>query len=365
MLQLAVLLLVCAAVRGREIKCDELIDDEHCWSSTTHQSYLCLICEIKNQQISESDEVIYINYRDVFTAVKLTGGDVTKMQNFIQQTNSKEILGVELLGTHGRVLNSQFFGNAAQNLTTFECSGNFNLSVEAFAFQNCKNLEFLDLSYNRGSAIFAPDTFRGLHKLIQLKLGWSDLSLVLTDWFQDLTNLEALHLYYNKLAEIPDNAFKSLTKLKELNLKGNKIEIITRNMFEHNKQLQKIDLGINQISQIQSGSFAHLSKLIELNLFDNPCVSSNFFNKTPDEIAEGLTNCYPPTCVIPQILNGIIVSLDDNSTQLSGELFESSGSVKVNCNSTFTQIHDKANQTTNRCVKGNWEDQQWPTCHSE
>ena len=364
MLRLAVLLLVCAAVRAKEIKCNRVLNNEFCSNSTTYQ-IPCIVCETRYQQISESDEMIFINHPNDFDAVQFTGGNITKMPNFIQKTDSKAISRVQLYKTKTQVLNSQFFGNAGENLTSFECFGNFNLSVEAFAFQNCKNLKRLDLSVKKGSSIFAPDAFRGLHKLIELNLIANGLSLVLPDWFQDLANLEVLNLDYNELTEIPDNAFKSLTKLKELELNANKFEIITKNMFKHYDQLQRIRLWSNQISQIQSGSFAHLSQLTVLHLEDNPCIDKEFINKTLDEIAEGLTACYPPTCVIPQIPNGIIFSIDDNSTQLSGELFKSSGSVKVNCNSTFTQIHDKANQTTNRCVKGNWEDQQWPTCQSE
>ena len=363
MLRLVVLLLLCVAVRGKEMKCDLVKNIKYCWNSTTHQEDSCLICDIRNQQISKFEEVIFLNHPDNVDAVKFTGGNITKMPNLIQKSNNKEILAVQLYDTKSRVMNLQFFGNAGENLTKIVCIENDNLLVEAFAFQNCKNLEQLDISYNIDS-IIEPDAFRGLHKLVWLRLNANGLSLMPNGWFQDLANLEELRLYDNKLTEIPDNAFKSLTKLQKLELFKNKIEVITRNMFKHNKQLQRINLRGNRISQIQSGSFAHLSQLTQLNLLLNKCVRNEFLNKTPDEIAKGLTACYPAsTCVIPQIPNGSIVSIDDNSTQLPGELFE--GSVKVVCDSTFTQIHDKANQTTNRCVKGNWEDQQWPTCHSE
>ena len=366
MLRLAVFLLVCAAVRAREMECDKFSKNRFCWNSTTHQNPICLICEIKNQQLFESDEVIYLNHpHNYFDAVRFSGGNMTKMPNLIQIKDNKDILGVKLLGTKIPVLNSQFFGNAGENWTSFQYYSDNNLTVKAFAFQNCKSLESLVLKSNKSSSIFEPDAFRGLHKLIWLRLSKNDLSLMLTDWFQDLANLDLLSLDKNKLAEIPDNAFKSLTKLTKLDLDRNRIEIITRNMFKHNAKLQRIDLQFNRISQIQSGSFAHLSQLTELNLEYNQCVSKEFINKTSDEIAERLTDCYPYTCVIPQIPNGIIVSIDDNSTQLPGELFDGSGSVKVNCNSTFTQIHDIANETTNRCLEGNWEDQQWPTCQSK
>ena len=368
MLRLAIFLFLCVAAHGKELECNKVVDTVECWNSETEQSDPCLICEISNQQISESDEVIFIikNHTADVKVVHLKGGDVNKLPNFIQKSNKKEITEVKLIGTKTPVLNSQFFGSAGENLTKFECEKNENLKVEALAFQNCKNLEHLELNYNKGSLIIAPDAFRKLHKLIELNLGQNDLSLVLNDWFDDLGNLEELFLHENQLTNIPDNAFKSLIKLKKLYLSGNKIELITKNMFQQNEKLQEIYFSRNNIKEIQSRSFKHLSELTELNLGKNECVDRLFYHKTSEEIAEKLTACYPKTfCVIPQIKNGIIVSIDDNSTQFPGDSFETSGPVKVVCNATYTQFHHNANQATNRCVEGNWEDPQWPICESE
>ena len=298
--QLTVLLLLCAAVRAKELKCDQVFD-EYCTSPETQQKVPCLICDIKNQQISQSDAVIFMNHTADVGVVFFTGGNITKMPSFSQKTKNNEISGVRLSGTNTRVLNAHFFGDAGENLTYFRSEENYNLFVEAFAFQNCKNLEHIDLGENHNSNI-APDAFRELHKLTHLNLGSNNLSLVLNDWFLDLDNLEELGLYENQLAEIPENAFKSLTKLKNMLLMENKIEIITKNMFQHNKQLLKIDLRSNRISQIQSGSFAHLSQLTDLDLRGNQCVSRYFRDEKLEEIAEEITACYPTSaCVIPQI----------------------------------------------------------------
>ena len=367
-LRLAVFLLVCVAVHGWEIECDQVGFNDHCWNSETHQSDLCLICEIRKKRISESDKVIFItnNHSAGVMAVRLFGGAITKMPNLIQKTNNKEISEVQLFGTKTKVLNSQFFGNAGENLIFFGSSGNDKLKVEAFAFKNCKNLQHLDLSDNKESSNIASEAFLGLQKLIELNLNSKDLSLVLTDWFDDLSNLEVLRLGYNQLAEIPENAFKALPKLKKLYMSENNIALITKNMFQHNEKLQEIDLSRNRINQIQSTSFNHLRQLTYLGLGENQCVNRPFYHKTSDEIDERLTPCYPKTsCLIPQIQNGIIVSIDDDSTQVPGISFEGSGLVQVVCYFSFSQIHDKANETTNKCVEGNWEDQQWPTCQSE
>ena len=371
-LRLTVFLFLCAAVHGRELECyEEVVYSFYCTNATNQQNAgsICLVCKIVHQELSESDEVIFIDIKNHTTDAKvvlLNGGDVNKLPIFIQKKNNKQITEVELSSTNTHVLNSQFFGNSCENLIKLGSEWNLELAVEAFAFQNCKNLEFLDLSKNRNSSNIAPDAFRGLHKLIKLNLNFKGLSFLLTDWFQDLNNLEALRLDFNKLPEIPENAFKALTKLKQLEIGGNEIEIITRNMFKHNEQLQIVYLNNNKIKEIQTGSFKHLSQLTELNLAKNICVDKEFKGKTLDEIAKELTECYPTSsCVIPQTQNGIIVSIDDDLTQVPGDFYETSGLVKVVCDPTFTQIHDKANQTTNRCVKTNWEDQQWPTCQSE
>lgn len=332
--------------------------------------YNCWLCKIKSQQISEANEVITISGKlgngtvvDV-EFVQFVGGDVTKMPITIDKTTSQQIVRVEINGTGTKELSSEFFGNSGQHLKYFVNCENNNVSVKASAFQNFTNLEILDLSYNMISSI-PPDTFTRLDKLIRLELGQNQLSVVLHSWFRDLGNLELLVLYKNRLVEIPENAFDSLRKLKWLDLKDNYIEILRRNTFQKNEMLIGIYLQFNHIKEIQVGSFEHLSQLTELGLEGNNCINDTFDTETLLKIAEALSPCYPPVCRVPIILNGIIVRIDDNSTKLAGELFEGSGSVKVVCDPTFTKFHDKANQTTNKCVKDNWEDLQWPTCQSE
>ena len=368
-LRLAILMLLCAVVHAKDVECDDVYYYGNCWNSETQKRDSCWICEIGYYPISKPDKVIFISptHFDGTVAdvefVQFSSADVTQMPKIIHKTNNKQIFQVELYKTNTEVLSSQFFGSSGENVTYFVSYGN-NLCVAADAFQNCTNLEHLDLNDN-GIVSIPPATFRGLHKLNRLDLGRNELSLVLSDWFYGLGNVVELNLGRNQLEEIPDNCFEALTSLKELYLDGNKIEVITRATFQ-NPELQKINLRYNKVHRIQAGSFARLSQLTVLDLSENDCVTKIF--KTSKEIAEGLSACYLPTesaCVFPQISNGIIISIDDNSTQLPGDLFEGSGSVKVVCNKFFTQIHDKANQTTNRCVEAKWEDLQWPTCQSK
>ena len=366
LLQLTVLLLFCAVVRGMELKCDLICSG----NSKTRRFDLCWQCDIKNQQISEPDQVIFVapqfnngTIADV-ERVNLNYGDVSRLPIIIHKTSGKQILLTELSRTNTRALNSQFFGNSGNNLKHFEIFGCDYLIVEAFAFKNCSNLEHLRLIANELTSI-PPDAFRGLHKLISLHFSSNRLSLVVKGWFIDLDNLERLSLGGNQLVKIPDDSFESLTNLKELYLTNNKIEIITKNMFQHNEQLQKIGLSDNRINQIQSGTFAHLTQLTDLDVSKNICTNKTFINKTPEQISAALTACQPPTCVIPQIPNGSVISTNDNTTQTPGKSLETFFMVKVVCDPNFIQFHEKEIQTVNMCLKDDWKDEEWPECQRE
>ena len=252
-LQLAVWLLLCATVSGREVRCD-VGDGYRCWNSPTRSYVNCWGCRIDKKQTTDNEILIapkHSNGTDVdIESVEFIGVDVTKMPKLINKNTNKQILQVRLEETKTRVLNAQFFGNATQYLVYF-MSMNDNLSVEASAFQNFTELEALSLYYNGISSI-APDAFRGLHKLVRLGLDGNKLTAINENWFGDLANLERLYLRNNQITEVPDTAFENLANIKELHLEGNKIEIVTRRMFQHNQQLEEIFLRNNQIIVIQS-----------------------------------------------------------------------------------------------------------------
>ena len=295
-LQLTICLLLSATVSGAELECDDFGFLYVCWDSTSHGFSICSGCEIKNQQITDNDVTIAPKNRDGTAAdveiVEFSGGDVTKMPKIINENNNKQMLHVKLYGTKTGVLNAQFFGNSAQHLIHFWSSENYNLTVEASAFQNFAELEFLDLSSNGISSI-SPDAFRGLNKLIYLDLHDNNLTAINENWFDDLANLERLDLGANQLVEVADTAFKNLPKLMGLHLGSNIIEIVRRRMFHNNQQLETIDLEYNQIKEIESGSFAHLDKLSRLVLSGNKCINRDFYDSNPAELWTALVVCHP------------------------------------------------------------------------
>ena len=370
-LRLMLWLLLIAAVSGKEVECDEVDNYNYCWNSQTYLFVDCWRCTIKNQRITQN-EVITISPKlangtivDV-GFVKFDGGDVAKMIKVINKSKSKQILQVILKGTNTRVLNSAFFGNTAQSLKLFWSNGNNDLSVEAYAFQNCATLEVLDLDYN-GITSIPPNTFFGLDKLIRLDLRSNQLSEINENSFSGLHNLELLILNQNQLEEISGASFDQLHKLKELHLHENKIEIITKRMFQNNQQLQIVDLNKNQIKIIQSGAFANLKKLTELYLNRNKCINNYFEKKSSEEISAALTACLPidsTACLIPVILNGYIVNTEDNAIQTVGDSIEDFESMQVICHPTYQMFQTKAKPTAVGCFDQKWQDQ-WPQCHSK
>ena len=268
-----------------------------------------------------------------------------------------------LLDTNTTALNAEFFApQSGEKLIHFSIMDTVNtteLLVESLAFRNCANLKFLMLYSERISSI-PLDTFVGLHKLEVLYLFGIGLDMIHPEWFQDLHNLHKIDLTENKLKRIPDDAFHRLTKLKKLFLYDNQIATISKKTFEANEQLVELDLSNNRIKTIQTGSFQHLTHLTELNLFNNTCIDDLLLNETLAVIAKELTPCYPASCIIPNISNGRVVRIDDNSRQVPGNFFALNKSVKVVCQEFYSAI-----QFVNKCEESGWKNDEWPECKSE
>ena len=362
-LYLSILLLLTLTVSGKDLQCRQLhpIPRSSCWSS--HLNTNCFCCTIKSEQIA--DELLTIHHKSANGAgivmVRFDGGDVSKLPKIMQKSTKRAILRVELLRTNTRVLNANFFGNFSQNMTHFSSYWNA-LTVEVSAFQNCPNLENLELKIDGNDSI-APDAFLGLHKLKSLRLMRDKMTQINENWFMDLENLEVLDLGGNELEDILDLAFNKLHKLKKLLLNDNKIKIIRKKLFQNNQKLQEIHLERNQIKIIHWGTFKHL-KLKKLDLRGNKCLDENFDDETSSGIAEGLTVCHSPICVIPHIPNGFVINAKDNVPQTPGDSLEHLDSVKVYCQHSFLLFHKKDTLLGNKCTRQGWTNQKWPICES-
>ena len=145
-----ILLLLTLTVSSKDLQCRQLhpLPRSSCWSSQLNTN--CFCCTIKSEQIA--DELLTIHHKSANGAdigiERFDGGDVSKLPKIIQKATKRIILRVELLRTNTRVLNAQFFGNSSQNMTHFSSKWNV-LPVEASAFQNCPNLESLELKIDK------------------------------------------------------------------------------------------------------------------------------------------------------------------------------------------------------------------------
>ena len=74
----------------------------------------------------------------------------------------------------------------------------------------------------------------------------------------------------------------------------------------------------------------------------------------------------PPVtaCIIPQIPNGFIISIEDDALQTVGDSSDEFMPVKVVCNNTYQLFHERANQSENICFELKWQ-HQWAQCLSK
>lgn len=366
-LRLFPFLLLCVAVQGSELECDVVNYVNFCWQSETqHSDRGCWHCQIKSPQIN-TNETLRIsgklkNGTDVNVEhIIFFRSTITKIPNLVQKLTNQQIVDVNFFELGPTKLNSQLFEDYCEPLKAVVYTRNYS-PVEGSAFQNCTNLEKLNLGFNQLSSI-PFDAFYGLHKLIQLNLEENNLKEINPKWFEHLENLQNFNLNNNYLEEIPNGVFNKLTKLKTLELNDNSLISIRWKMFEQNTFLETISIYGNRIQRIEQNSFRHLSELTMLDLRYNTCINMVFKNETIAEIADALTPC-KQSCIIPAIQNGNVRSVEDDSVQTPGDSLENSNSVKVYCNHSFQLFHDKANHTANKCLK-DWEDPEWPTCQSE
>lgn len=181
--------------------------------------------------------------------------------------------------------------------------------------------------------------------------------------FQYVYNLEKLTLPYNNIGKIPPKTFQGLTRLKNLDLSYNLLEFVDQKWFSSDLQrLSNVNLSNNLIKEIQKTSFDLLPYLRILDLVNNICTGSKFENKTFLQINQDIAHCYP--CRIPTIKNGFVVDTTDNEKLVAESYWSDLSFLKVNCTKGVYLITERAEQTENFCINGEWRDR-WASCQSE
>lgn len=160
------------------------------------------------------------------------------------------------------------------------------------AFENCENLESLNLDYNQISTVpagifnnnprlreivfmanrihtIADNAFTGT-ALSTLYLGNNRLTTINRGMFNGIEgSLENLHLYLNNLRNLPENSFDGLQNLQILDLGINTQIRLPANVFQTLRNLSILYLDSVGIETLNPSWFASLESLRELDIYRN------------------------------------------------------------------------------------------------
>ncbi|CAL6028511.1 Conserved_hypothetical protein [Hexamita inflata] len=128
--------------------------------------------------------------------------------------------------------------------------------ILVYNFQECKQLEYLDLSHNK---IWDLKVFSNFSKLTHLNLSFNNIRNV----YPIRNNLELLHLNIsnNQISSI--GVLKTFTKLVHFDASHNKIQDVK--VLENNSDLEYLDVSNNPVKQISLNKFIKLQHVNLLN----------------------------------------------------------------------------------------------------
>ncbi|KAL0278128.1 UNVERIFIED_CONTAM: hypothetical protein PYX00_000037 [Menopon gallinae] len=141
--------------------------------------------------------------------------------------------------------------------------------VEADAFRDLKELNWVDLSYNKLSALDA-ELFKEARTFYYLNVsGNPDLVIPKDGPFIDSPKLNWLDISLCGIKELYPNTFGKLRGLKVLSLAGNKLETLPRGVFQPLQNLYSLDLSNNLFRTVNPVVFKDM-KHLSLYLGKNP-----------------------------------------------------------------------------------------------
>ena len=153
-------------------------------------------------------------------------------------------------------------------------------------FVNLKNLQILDLSFNKLVRITKHSLY-GLENLRELKLKGNEfLSVIAVGAFRSFRLMTKLDLSGLVLKRIAEETFMGMTNLENLNISYNKINTMENNAFKHLQKLRVLDIQQNEITSFGKDSFADLNSLSSLytDSFMFCCIKPSSLE---------LSNCHP------------------------------------------------------------------------
>lgn len=135
-------------------------------------------------------------------------------------------------------------------------------------FLDCRNLEFLDIGYNRLRSL-TRNAFAGLLKLIELHLEHNQFSKINFAHFPRLTNLRALYLQWNRIKLLTQGLPWMWTSLQKLDLTGNELQELDPSTFRCLPNLQTLNLDSNKLSNVSQQTVETWISLTTISLAGN------------------------------------------------------------------------------------------------
>lgn len=140
------------------------------------------------------------------------------------------------------------------NLKEFNLGHN-EISVGLFTLQAFRELENLDLSFNKLTTYIIPDT---LEKLREVNLAGNGISSLGS--LDRLINLETFNFQQNKLTELDKFLFVDSPNIKEVNFSGNNIEKLEDFVFDPHSP-KHIDLSNNRLKKLKFPGWQNVETL--------------------------------------------------------------------------------------------------------
>lgn len=153
-------------------------------------------------------------------------------------------------------------------------------------FQNYK-LEIFSINKN-SIRVIKSHTFYNI-SIISIIMNNCEIERLESEAFSNLRDLEFLDLSYNKIESLNSTSFKNLTGLKSFMINFNQLFRIGKNDLDFLKDATKINslyFGNNLLGYIENGSFRNL-KVFHISLENNSLLSISelaFINSTVDTI---------------------------------------------------------------------------------
>jgi len=124
----------------------------------------------------------------------------------------------------------------------------------------------MDLSH-RNIVSIHPDTFRGLHFLVTIRLNHNSITEIQENTFASLRSLTTIYLNFNRIARLSTLSFDDLRSLLEINLNRNSIvRVVNLSTFRSLPVVRRINFNGNDLAQVDISAFTRINPRVQLLL---------------------------------------------------------------------------------------------------